>query len=121
MVTVPGHLELLAVDGRAVPDYLLQSATFDYLLLPGERSLTVRYDSLWAGGLRANARRVSSAPQVLTVNVLERTNYRLSSASKPTTVSEAKAFASCPHLWLENAAGEPLARAQPEVSCSPSD
>lgn len=121
VLTVPGHLQLLQVDGRKIPGFLAQSTAFDYLLLPGERTLTVRYDSLWAGGLGGRAERVISKPHHLQLNVEPGQQYRLDSTAEPASVSAARAFALCPGLWLKNSAGERLLRAQPEVPCHATD
>lgn len=117
LLRVPGHLQLIRVDGRTVPEYLMQSVSFDYLLLPGERELEVRYDSLWAKGLEGGSRRIRSGGLTLRVVVEEGGRYSLHTQSRPESAGEAQAMARCPRIRLENTGGEVLARAGDGEDC----
>lgn len=117
LLRVPGHLQLIRVDGRTVPEYLMQSVSFDFLLLPGERELEVRYDSLWAKGLEGGSRRIRSRGLTFTVAVEEGGRYSLQTQSRPESADEAQAMALCPRIRLENAGGEVLARAGDGEGC----
>ncbi|MDX1588264.1 MAG: DUF2057 family protein [Oleiphilaceae bacterium] len=99
-LSVPGHLKLLRVDGRDLPDYLMQSTSFHYQLLPGERQLLVRHDSLWALALGEGGERVQSEPVAMTVTLEEGGRYSLATPSEPRSLRQARAMARCGEVRL---------------------
>ncbi len=116
LLTAPEHITLLAVDGKAMPDYLLQGLTTTYSLLPGEHILEFKFETLWAVARKAEnsspSRVVSSEPQQVRVRVEpgQQLTFRYPT---PGNLRDAEAIAATFSAELVDAQGRVVAKSVP--------
>lgn len=48
LLKAPADVRILSVNGKSTPDYLIDNMAFDYQIKPGDTTIELRYESVWA-------------------------------------------------------------------------
>ncbi len=112
LLKAPSSIRIMSVNGKSMPDYLLDNLAVDYQLKPGITRVTYRYESVWASNQKNEEGKnvpvvVRSTAQDLRFNALAGEVYEFRFA-QPADRIEAQRLASDFKVELVTAAGRSI-------------
>lgn len=113
VLTAPGEIQVLSVNGQSLTTYLIDDLKLDYGLLPGDNEVVFTYKTIWAkAGVVDNGESkvhiVESEPQVARFSAIAGENYQFS-YEKPANRREAESLMEDFSAEIVTAGGETVA------------
>lgn len=119
LLSTPGSLKVLEVNGEPMTGFLIDDLNLDYELLPGENRVVFTYKTIWAKAERADNDEskvyvVETPRQTVTIDAKPGETYQFD-IKKPGTRQEAEAQAKNFSIALLNSSGQTVATSSPWV------
>ena len=104
-ISIPRDFELLALDGNKITSTMLNNKKA-LKLVAGEHKIAVQYKKLLRDDIGDGSTRVSSDPIIIALQVIDQTDYQLSTSETIIRVAQGKAFVKNPDIKIIDTDGK---------------